>query len=736
LTAIFLLAERETEIKMFAPRKRWRLMVELGVNNKKLKAHLEKAPGVPKDGLIRDIAQGKELVARIQDRRPFIIDQIERAALILGTPVPYALAELLNDAQVLCGFPPRKTVAILKNLAAGVDVQGKWQALISSMAATKEDCVDLLSALEKTATALFGEENKGGMSPEWSPGVLLPLEPELDREALKSALDDDSLKVYELLRGRALASQMRCAAGESIKVQLSSGDAVFHAHLNSITQQGFLLAHQGRHGRTLLEPCPFVDLQEGQQLEALAVVPEPAAGISAEHYTYETLFAELADFSVTAEPHNVMLLQGLIDHDYITVSPDGSLVAGQNAELVAALMKRAFPKMSGINLSAYIEQTVNEVLSGRKGLDFALKQFGQTLMIQGKVLIKAKLSPKVPLKTRPSSAIIKQGPGVASPSEAKPIAPRSGESTKDQYGPGSPDVVETSSGEEGLSSREADAVAGQDIEVQDVPQESEAAETAGLDLAVEAQVFEVTSGKDEEPGEEPPGAEGNGGEEVSSAPVWNEEKDGSAAEEKGPAGESEAFADTGLAGGAEAELAALDAAGELVETDQSKICRVCGKAMILKKDQFGRFWSCAGFPLCRHSEAFSAAQGLPMTCPVCGTGEIIVKRTPTGKTFYVCLEAECEFMSWSEPHPLVCQVCESPYLVEKKSASGKTYLRCPRAGCNYVQALPGESGTDLLDEKIGAAEGPVRKKVRVVRRAQGTAGGGATKKVRVVRRRK
>jgi hypothetical protein len=125
-----------------------------------------------------------------------------------------------------------------------------------------------------------------------------------------------------------------------------------------------------------------------------------------------------------------------------------------------------------------------------------------------------------------------------------------------------------------------------------------------------------------------------------------------------------------------------------------------------------------------------------MTCPVCGTGEIIVKRTPTGKTFYVCLEAECEFMSWSEPHPLVCQVCESPYLVEKKSASGKTYLRCPRAGCNYVQALPGESGTDLLDEKIGAAEGPVRKKVRVVRRAQGAAGGGATKKVRVVRRRK
>jgi DNA topoisomerase-1 len=156
--------------------------------------------------------------------------------------------------------------------------------------------------------------------------------------------------------------------------------------------------------------------------------------------------------------------------------------------------------------------------------------------------------------------------------------------------------------------------------------------------------------------------------------------------------------------------------------------------MILKKDQYGIFWSCSGFPSCRHSENYSIEQEPAMTCPICRESEIITKRTPTGKPFYVCPEPDCEFMAWSKPRPLPCQVCGSAYLVEKKSAAGKKHLRCPKAGCNYMQALPGEDGMDLLVEPPKSAE-PVRKKVRVVRRAQGSAAGG-TRKVKLVRRRK
>ena len=154
--------------------------------------------------------------------------------------------------------------------------------------------------------------------------------------------------------------------------------------------------------------------------------------------------------------------------------------------------------------------------------------------------------------------------------------------------------------------------------------------------------------------------------------------------------------------------------------------------MLLKEDRFGKFWDCSGFPGCRHSEAVGDHGDQQMACPVCSGGQVVNKRTPTGKTFYVCLDADCEFMAWSRPHHIPCQVCDSPYLVEKKTLGGKSQLRCPRAGCNYTRNLDGAVGSDGPE-----APAPPKKKVRRVRRvAKGSSGlkSGGKRRVRVVRR--
>ena len=172
---------------------------------------------------------------------------------------------------------------------------------------------------------------------------------------------------------------------------------------------------------------------------------------------------------------------------------------------------------------------------------------------------------------------------------------------------------------------------------------------------------------------------------------------------------------------------------KVVETDQERSCQVCGKAMLLKEDRFGKFWACSGFPACRHTESFSI-DAQAMFCPICREGEVVNKRTPAGKPFYVCMDQECEFMSWSKPHYLSCQLCDSLYLVEKKSISGKVQLRCPKAGCDYSQPFGGGEG-----DAIEAPQKPKKRKVRV-RRKPGSPrrapGAGGKKKVRLVRRKK
>jgi DNA topoisomerase-1 len=118
---------------------------------------------------------------------------------------------------------------------------------------------------------------------------------------------------------------------------------------------------------------------------------------------------------------------------------------------------------------------------------------------------------------------------------------------------------------------------------------------------------------------------------------------------------------------------------------------------------------------------------MELSCPLCGQESLVIKRTPTGKKFYVCPGEECEFMAWSRPHAVTCPGCGSPFLVEKTTAAGQTVLRCPRAGCSHLQALAGEQSAGE------AVATPVRKKVLVRRPAGGT---GAGKKKVLVRRRK
>jgi ssDNA-binding Zn-finger/Zn-ribbon topoisomerase 1 len=158
----------------------------------------------------------------------------------------------------------------------------------------------------------------------------------------------------------------------------------------------------------------------------------------------------------------------------------------------------------------------------------------------------------------------------------------------------------------------------------------------------------------------------------------------------------------------------------------TKPCPECGRAMVRKGDRLGQYWACTGVPACRHTEGAQEKEGDDaLKCPLCHQGQLVVKRTPTGKDMYVCRREACEFMAWSKPHAIHCPMCSSSFLVEKKEVSGKIVLRCPKAGCNYSQPMA------VGDEQ----EAPVMRKRVVVRRTAGSSGGSGKRKV-VVRRRK
>lgn len=125
---------------------------------------------------------------------------------------------------------------------------------------------------------------------------------------------------------------------------------------------------------------------------------------------------------------------------------------------------------------------------------------------------------------------------------------------------------------------------------------------------------------------------------------------------------------------------ALGEEKKLQEQISHEKCPQCGKPLALKHGRFGPFMGCTGYPECTFIKKIEKDTGV--TCPACGQGKIIEKRSRRGKTFYACNRyPECKQAFWSKPTGESCPVCSSPLVYGPKKT-----IRCSSKTCTFVKA--------------------------------------------------
>ena len=105
-------------------------------------------------------------------------------------------------------------------------------------------------------------------------------------------------------------------------------------------------------------------------------------------------------------------------------------------------------------------------------------------------------------------------------------------------------------------------------------------------------------------------------------------------------------------------------------------CEKCGRPMVIKLGRYGKFLACSGFPECRNSRPLLTRVGV--TCPTCGEGEVVERRSKKGRTFFGCERyPACDFVSWNKPVDRPCGKCGNSYLVE---TGRRGQDKCPVCG--------------------------------------------------------
>jgi DNA topoisomerase-1 len=87
---------------------------------------------------------------------------------------------------------------------------------------------------------------------------------------------------------------------------------------------------------------------------------------------------------------------------------------------------------------------------------------------------------------------------------------------------------------------------------------------------------------------------------------------------------------------------------EIEQKLQLPPCPECGAPLTVKRGRYGMFIGCSGYPSCRHIQKLAMPSGI--SCPTCGSGEIVEKRTRRGKRFWGCNRyPACSYATWVNP---------------------------------------------------------------------------------------
>ncbi len=427
-----------------------------------------------------------------------------------------------------------------------------------------------------------------------------------------------------------------------------------------------------------------------------------------ERFTKETFIKELVDIGLEQDADLESAVDSVIEMGCLTINSQGELKAEIVAFTITGFLDIMFPGMPGMNLVAFVMQMNDEVISGRKTLEYAKTSFIETLKSRGAAVTKKPEFHKTP--------DIKQTSGKVKKSNAKkniklkPLKISGKPSFYSTGGRGSDNVKVKSLFDKGQS--EEKIKAAEAAEKAEAEKKLKEEEQKAKDLAQMEERIKQAEKKAAEA-------------EKKAQELAIKEKERQIAKKKAEDAERKALElqkreAEKAAAKMETELKAMEEKLKAAEQERIRMednAKINSSEIRKKPDEPEK-----NIPQSDDADdieariaAFEAELAMP--CPLCKKGKVVSETTSAGKDYYTCSDKNCRFVSWDKPYHFPCPQCSNPYLVEFDLPSGDKGLKCPRAGCSYTQdnLLDPVQNIALQAEKIMPRK---KKKKRVVRRVR------------------
>ena len=383
--ALRLIVDREDEIEAFVKREYWSIEARLDKDGEKFDAYLHKKDNVKLNRFdIDNEKSAHNLRDALKEARPVLVRAVDKKERRRRPAPPFMTSTLQQEAARKLGFAAKHTMRVAQQLYEGINLGSGQTGLITYM---RTDSLALSAVIVKEIRdhirRIYGAENlpekpqvykNRSKNAQEAHEAIRPTSTKNVPEKIRTYLDRDQFRLYELIWNRSLACQMIHATYDTVSADIACGeDFILRAAGSTVKHPGFLAVYRegsdqggddekngGKHKETNKR---LPELRTGDTLMMDKVKAEQHFTEPPPRFSEASLIKALEQHGIGRPSTYASILSTIQSRDYVKLESK-RFVPTPTGRIVSRFLVDNFTRYVDYKFTARLEDELDEVSRG------------------------------------------------------------------------------------------------------------------------------------------------------------------------------------------------------------------------------------------------------------------------------------------------------------------------------------------------------------------------------------
>ncbi len=378
-----LICDREEEIEKFVPEEYWTIAAKLA--KAKTPPFEARFFGAGEEKIeLKDEKQVKGILKELTGKK-YTVKKVKKSEKKKAPAPPFTTSTLQQEAARRLGYPTKKTMIIAQQLYEGIEVKG--HGAVGLVTYIRTDSMRISTEAQQEAKGFIGSKYGEKYLPEETRvfknksasqdahEAIRPTYVTMEPDEIKDSLSNDQYKLYKLIWGRFIASQMASAVYDTVSADIEAGKYLFKANGSKIKFAGFMAVYiEGRDEETDDGEVTIPELVEGEQLDLKKLEEKQHFTQPPLRFTEATLVRILEEKGIGRPSTYAPIITTILARGYVEREKK-FLFPTELGRIVNDLMKNHFKDIVDVQFTALMEKKLDDVEEGSKKWIEIMREF-------------------------------------------------------------------------------------------------------------------------------------------------------------------------------------------------------------------------------------------------------------------------------------------------------------------------------------------------------------------------